>query len=318
MKRNFLLWTIVFFSWALPGASHALNCYQNQNGGPVAVTNTLPNDIYVSSAMPAGTVLWRSDQISYKIYCTGRAQGLASEKIIAWINPAKTSPISGVSVGIIYNGVMTTANQVDTGYSTINYEATFVMTYSIVLVKTSTSPVSGSATLNNYRVFQLDGVGGTNASTAANVNQYLNGKVTYSAGGTCSLAAGDANRTIFLSKVKPADLAPVGKVAGKTQFALTVSNCTAGTNSAQFSFEGTPDSNNSAAFANTGTAKGVAVGLGSNDDGTTIRADGTNNMRIARVQGGSAVLNLYAQYVSTGAIQAGTVSSKITMNITYQ
>jgi type 1 fimbria pilin len=41
-------------------------------------------------------------------------------------------------------------------------------------------------------------------------------------------------------------------------------------------------------------------------------------LKIARVQCGIGVLNLYAQYVATGTVQAGTVSSKITLNITYQ
>ncbi len=267
--------------------------------------------------MPNGTVLWRSDQITYNIVCTGK-QGVRAEKIFAWINPYRRAPIRGVSIGIIYNGRTTINDKVDTGYATIDAYASFAMTYSVVLIKDGVGPSSGLVNITDYPVFQLDGEGGINNAVGNNVIQYLSGVANYSGGGTCSLAAGDVNRAVYLSRAKPADLAPVGKFAGKTPFTLTVNNCTEGTNTAQFTFEGTPDPANPSAFANTGTAKGVAVNLGSDDDGSTIRADGTNNLKTARVQGGSGVLNLYAQFVATGEVQAGTVNSKITMNITYQ
>jgi type 1 fimbria pilin len=319
MKSKFVMCLLALAPWFFPGVSHALNCYQNQNNGAVAVTNALPANIYVSSSMATGTVLWTSDLMTYTIYCKGvSGQTPASEKIYAWINPENKTPIPGVSIALIYKGVRTSSGKVDTGFATTNYAATFQMTYSFALVKTGTVASSGSVNLNNYSVFQLDGEGGINNVKGGNLNQYLTGTVNYSGGGTCSLSTGDVNKPVYLSSVKPSELTPVGRTAAKKPFTLTVTNCTAGTNTAQFTFEGTPDTLNPAVFANTGTAKGVGVNLGSNDDGSTIRADGTNNLKIARVQSGSGVLNLFAQYLSTGTVQAGTVNSKVTVNISYQ
>jgi type 1 fimbria pilin len=150
------------------------------------------------------------------------------------------------------------------------------------------------------------------------LNQYVTGTVNYSGGGTCSLAPGDVSKSVSLQQVKPADLASIGSVAGKKTFSLTVANCSTGTNTAQFTFQGTPDADNASAFANTGTAKGIAINLGSPDDGSTIRADGKNNLKIVRIQGGSGVMNLFAQYIATAPIHAGTVNSNVTVNITYQ
>lgn len=319
MKNKFVIGLFALAPWFFPGISYALSCTQNQAGGPVSVTNALPANIYVSNAMANGTVLWRSDMVTYRISCNGRP-GIdpGSEKIFIWTNPKGTKPVQGVSIGVVYNGTVSTSGSVNTGYATSNSSALFDLTYAIVLVKNGTVPASGSVPLSNYSVFQLDGEGGINNVAGSNLNQYLTGTVNYSGGGTCSLSTGDVNKPVSLSRVKPSELTPIGKFAAKTPFTLTVTNCTAGTNSAQFTFAGTPDSLNPAAFANTGTARGVGVNLGSADDSSTIRADGTNNLKIARIQSGTGVLNLYAQYVSTAAVQAGTVSSKVTVNITYQ
>lgn len=317
MKKKLIMWFVTLVTLCLPGISHAVYCYQNVSGGPVVVTNALPPNIYVNSTMADGTVLWRSDEITYNVDCRGSDK--ASETVYFWLNPKRAAALQGVKVGIVYKGTTatTTASSLSTGYITTNYKADFPLTYSVVLVKSGTVPTSGSVTLN-YSVFQLDGVGGINAITGGNLNQYITGTVNYSAGGTCSLASGDVSKAVSLSQVKPADLSSVGSVAGKKAFTLTVTNCSAGTNTAQFTFQGTPDADNSFAFANTGTAKGVAINLGSSDDGSTIRADGTNNLKIVKIQSSSGVMNLFAQYIATAPIQAGTVNSNVTVNITYQ
>jgi type 1 fimbria pilin len=317
MKTKLIMWIVTLVTSCLPGISHALNCFQNVSNGPVVVSNALPPNIYVNSTMADGTVLWRSDEITYSVACLGTDK--PSETIYFWMNPKRAAAIQGVKVGIIYKGTLatTTASSLSTGYITTGYRANFSLTYSVVLVKSGTMPTSGSVNLN-YSVFQLDGVGGINANGGTNLNQYVTGTVNYSGGGTCSLASGDVSKSVSLQQIKPADLPSIGSAAGKKTFTLTVTNCSTGTNTAQFTFQGTPDADNAFAFANTGTAKGVAINLGSSDDGSTIRADGTNNLKIVRIQGGSGVMNLFAQYLATAPIKAGTVNSNVTVNITYQ
>jgi type 1 fimbria pilin len=118
--------------------------------------------------------------------------------------------------------------------------------------------------------------------------------------------------------VKPSALGAIGSRAGNTPFSLTVTNCSAVTNTAQFTFQGTSDVNNPLAFANTGTAKGVAIQLYHSADGSEIHADGTNNLKILKIQNGSGVLNLSAQYIATAPIEPGTVNTAVAVNITYQ
>lgn len=318
MKKIWIMWLFTLATLCAPGISHAVSCYQNTSGGPVTVTNTLPGNVYVSSSTPNGTVIWESNQITYNVACSGvTGVALPSESIYAWINPQQRTVAPGVVVGIRYRGAIYTTGSVATGYSTSNYSVTFSYTYSIVLIKGGSGNGSGDVNISSYSVFQLDGQGGINNVSGSNLNQILNGTV-HLLNPTCSLAPSDVSRTVTLPPVARSGLSSVGSIAGKQAFALTVTKCSAETNTAQFTFQGTGDKNNPYAFANTGTAKGIGVLLGSSNDGSTIRADGTNNTRVVQIQNSDGVLSLFAEYIATAAVQPGTVNAGITVNITYQ
>lgn len=84
----------------------------------------------------------------------------------------------------------------------------FNFTFSVAVLKKGTTPTSGISSFNNYRVFQMDGVGGLNATPNYNLNYIINGNVrfigcfaglSFSPSGTISmgtiLAAGTAGQT---------------------------------------------------------------------------------------------------------------------------
>ena len=134
---------------------------------------------------------------------------------------------------------------------------------------------------------------------------------------TCSLSAGDVSRTITLDPVKVSDFAGLNSVGAKT-FTLTA-NCQNATQ-ATFTFTGTADTVDSYRFKNNGTAAGVALWLYSNIGGTpsTIRADGVSNTRTVSVTSNVASLALGAAYWKTGTPAPGTLTSQVTVGLTYQ
>jgi type 1 fimbria pilin len=323
MKKKFIIWLVTIVALCLPGFTYAdVLCNLNDVNGPSNTSYSAPNNLYVSSTAAIGTVLWKSDEITINVFCR-QISPRNYDRVIFWVNPYNYTVGQGVDIAIIISGktFQTGTTPSASGSAVVDYTGSnFQLTYSIALIKKGTSPVSGSVDMGTFPVFVLKGAT-EDANGAVNVlgfRQFLRGTINFSAGGTCSLASGDVRKSVALAAVTPATLATIGSVAGQQAFTLSVTNCSAGTNTAQFTFTGTPDSNNPFAFANNGTAKGVAINLGSSDDGSTIRANGTSNLKIASIQNGSGVLKLFAQYIATAAVQNGTVNSDVTVNITYQ
>lgn len=135
---------------------------------------------------------------------------------------------------------------------------------------------------------------------------------------TCSLAAGDINRTISLPEVMVQDFDDSVYGGGYKNFKLTaecsnVSNVT-------FSFSGNADLNSNRFFANTGTAGGIGLWLFSWEGGRnrTITANGTNSARTVMVSSDKVELPLGAAYRRTGGVvSGGSLRSTVTVNISY-
>ena len=117
------------------------------------------------------------------------------------------------------------------------------------------------------------------------------------------------------SRTKRTDLKDVD-YAGIRGFDLTA-NCSNATN-VTFRFSGPPATGNNLLFANSGTANGVALWMGSNLNGVrqTISPN-ANNVRTVPVSGNRAVLPMFAAYHKNGTVGAGTLVTTATVNITY-
>lgn len=133
---------------------------------------------------------------------------------------------------------------------------------------------------------------------------------------TCDLATGDVNRTIALDPIKVSALQNA-TYTGERNFELTAT-CTNASN-VTFRFSGTPAPGNDRLFANTGTARGVAVWLYSRLNGgvQNIIPNGTDGARTVTVSGNRAVLPLGAAYHKNGTVSQGTLDSTAIVNITY-
>jgi major type 1 subunit fimbrin (pilin) len=154
---------------------------------------------------------------------------------------------------------------------------------------------------------------GANAALAATT-----GTLTFQGlvnAGTCSLTAGDINRTITLPSIKVSDF-DAAAYAGTHDFELAA-DCDSDVGNVIFLFSGTPSTDNGLLFTNTGTSGGTALWL---SNGATLPANGTVAQRSRTIQTSDkkAVLPLKAAYHKTGAaITSGTLVSTVTVSITY-
>ncbi|MCO8613951.1 fimbrial protein [Burkholderia multivorans] len=314
--RKFLLPALLLL---VPLKSFALECLINSNHTSSA-TMSLPSKLYVLASTPNDHVIWQSPTITETFRCWSNIV----EPISFWVNPTKASPAPGVTVGILFQGKIYTqaSGAIPTWYSTTEFASgsvrrrIFPVSYSLVLLRSGAAPATGQVSINNYPVFQLDEQGGINANPASNFQHLINGTV-YFTRGTCSLRAGDENKTVTLPQLVTYKAPPAGGTTGRVPFSLQVQQCDEGVNGAAFLFSGTPDANDTSAFTNIGTAKGIAVRL-LDTDGKTIPPT-SNNKSLAPVLGNTGTLDLSAEYVITRAPPTpGTVNSLVTFGISYQ
>ncbi|MBR8362319.1 type 1 fimbrial protein [Burkholderia sp. AU19243] len=309
---NILCLTLILF---VPLKGWALECFEDGSNA-VTTTTTLPADLYILASTPDNTLIWQSPTFTRTFGCFSGMK----EEVMIWVNPSKAKPATGAEVGLVINGKTYTQSSgaIPTGYTVpANGKRVVKLTYSLVLLRKGTGSTSGSTTLNNYGVFQLDGIGGVNPTPGRNFRHLISGTVKFTRG-TCSLRAGDDNRTVPLPRVVTQKLPAVAGTAGRVPFSLQVQNCDIGVKGASFTFSGTPDSNDTNAFANTGTARGIAVYLRNADGNKLIRPTGQEG-NVAPVSANVGKLALNAEYVVTRpAVNPGTVRALATFGITYQ
>ena len=129
---------------------------------------------------------------------------------------------------------------------------------------------------------------------------------------TCDLHVRDQ----VLPPVRPADFG-VDRAAGRKRFSISAACRNA--SSVDFAFSGVASPEDPLRFSNTGTAKGITLWLYSADDGATITADGTDNVRTVAVVNNAATLALGAAYWrSADAPLPGSLISNVTVNISYR
>lgn len=134
----------------------------------------------------------------------------------------------------------------------------------------------------------------------------------------CTLS-GDSVMSVNLGDVTAAVLATKGNGSEFKTFSISFINCPASTTKIVAKFSGTTDSTNSIYYANTGTAKNVALDVNLNgtayrpNNGNTLTADIDSSTR-------TASFPFQARMVSTGSDSAttGTFSAQMLATITYQ
>lgn len=130
--------------------------------------------------------------------------------------------------------------------------------------------------------------------------------------------------TVTLPTVSTGLLTTSGNTAGRTNFEIELSNCTAGGKARAFFESGATVDPISGQLYVTGGATNVRLQLLDNSagaGGAVIKAGDTNQLgstTAVNIMGGIAVLPYAVEYVATGAATAGIVNSSVTYSIDYE
>ncbi|HHW4678532.1 MAG TPA: fimbrial protein [Xylella sp.] len=153
----------------------------------------------------------------------------------------------------------------------------------------------------------------------------FSGKITDQ---TCTINGGSKSLTLTLPTISFSSLKTIGDTAGRTPFAIQLTNCTANSKVSTYFLPG-PSVN----FA-TGRLKNQSTGSGAasevelqllGDNGQflpilSVGADGNqaNSQWVTVDATGAASMNYYSEYYATGASKAGTMTTALQFNIIYQ
>lgn len=142
------------------------------------------------------------------------------------------------------------------------------------------------------------------------------------AANTCTAGWDASGVTVDLGTLNGSALKAKGDLVGKKDFTLQLKDCGDSASAVKVTATGTADGDGFAVDTGTGAATGVNVmvyGKGSDGNEVALKADGTNSVTEA-IAKGDATLNFAAAVARTSdtAPVAGTVSSKLTLNIDYQ
>ncbi|CAI8692384.1 type 1 fimbrial protein [Burkholderia pyrrocinia] len=304
--------------------ANAVVCKEAGTGamqGSSTIPSSVENPYMLPSGGPQGMVVWESATITKTFTCTNNSQ----TPLKLWLNPETNGgPLDSYISGVRYKGVaysqMTNGSPVDTGYTVQGsfVPTTITLTYSMLLMKafSSDAPIGlGQWGMSSRTFMKLGGITVPGKSYAENVS----GSIVVGAF-TCIPDISGLNNVVNLPPVQSNQLSTAGKTAGRTQFSISLKQCDASKYAVIYTFNGTPNSVLPSAFSNMGSARGVAVNLGTVDDGRLIAANGENNgnMRIAAMKDKNSELSMFAEYVATGEqVRAGTVTSRATVSVEY-
>ena len=135
---------------------------------------------------------------------------------------------------------------------------------------------------------------------------------------TCVVDGASKNLTVDLGQAASGDFKDVGDTGQWKAFSLKVSHCPATLTLATAFFNGQADSAHPTKFANTGSAKGLALELADPQDNILIAPQANFNVLIDQ-NTHSATFPLAARYYTTSMpVTAGTFSSTVQVTFTYQ
>lgn len=178
--------TLLLAASASPATSFALSCKEDGTNSAIS-KDSLGTALAVPADAPDGTIIWESPLHTIKVICADDYER-GEETVYFHMNPANVSIGDGIRVGIRYknSAITSSSGKVSTGFSShtgCNWanctgwdKAKFTLTFSIFIEKYGPTPPSGQASSRpEYRVFQLDGVGGLNPKPNSNLNYVVTG-----------------------------------------------------------------------------------------------------------------------------------------------
>ncbi|ASU39404.1 fimbrial protein [Herbaspirillum sp. meg3] len=144
----------------------------------------------------------------------------------------------------------------------------------------------------------------------------INGTVTAQ---TCTINGGSPNLAVTLPTVSTSALASAGQTATPTPFTIALTACNPNSGNVRAFFETGSNVLATRRLKNNGTATNLEIGL-LNTDNTPISigaASGAQGAASVAISSGNANLTYMAQYVATGTVGAGTVTTSVTYSIEF-
>lgn len=135
---------------------------------------------------------------------------------------------------------------------------------------------------------------------------------------TCALDSANQNLTVRLDQAASKDFKEVGDTGAWKNFTLTLSKCPPSVVLATATFHGQADSAHPTKFANTGTAKGLALELMDPQDQILLSPDASFSVSVNQ-SNHTADFPLSARYYTTATpVSGGTFSSVVQVTFIYQ
>ncbi|HCI6147525.1 TPA: type 1 fimbrial protein [Klebsiella quasipneumoniae subsp. quasipneumoniae] len=160
---------------------------------------------------------------------------------------------------------------------------------------------------------------GSNAGTQGTGGQVIfNGSITDS---SCNIDSASTSQTVDLGKWASTYFTSTGFETTKTPFHIKVKDCPASVTNVAVLFDGARDQSDNTLLATTGGAAGVAIKLYEDDKSTAVslgKASKAKNVVAGATTGtGTADLEFFADYISTGAVTAGDANGTANFNMIY-
>ncbi|EPC5232198.1 MULTISPECIES: fimbrial protein [Klebsiella] len=160
---------------------------------------------------------------------------------------------------------------------------------------------------------------GSNAGTQGTGGQVIfNGSITDS---SCNIDSASTSQTVDLGKWASTYFTSTGFETTKTPFHIKVKDCPASVTNVAVLFDGARDPSDNTLLATTGGAAGVAIKLYEDDKSTAVslgKVSKAKNVVAGATAGtGTADLEFFADYISTGAVTAGDANGTANFNMIY-
>lgn len=160
---------------------------------------------------------------------------------------------------------------------------------------------------------------GSNAGTQGTGGQVIfNGSITDS---SCNIDSASTSQTVDLGKWASTYFTSTGFETTKTPFHIKVKDCPASVTNVAVLFDGARDQSDNTLLATTGGAAGVAIKLFEDDKSTAVslgKVSKAKNVVAGATAGtGTADLEFFADYISTGAVTAGDANGTANFNMIY-
>jgi minor fimbrial subunit len=153
----------------------------------------------------------------------------------------------------------------------------------------------------------------SNSVHAADLN--ITGNVVASA---CNVDSGSVSQDIDFGQLRSTDLKVAGTATGWQPFTVKLTRCPPSTRSVTLIFSGTPSVDDATLFANSGSAENVAVQVAREADKTVIQGNGSSMTVDVDAQHEVTYALAARIYSINGNTVAGSFSSVVVMNFTYQ